>query len=111
MYRKILTAATIVLSALTMMAMAPEQSTSQRNFSIGMSAHTGGHVRPRYSASNPPPFSRADINGDGLIERNEATAIGIPFATLDVNGDGRVTRSEYSITTAHYAHRSAIKLN
>lgn len=105
MYRKTLTIATIILSALTMIAMAPAPSAAPQDHNPGMNAHPGGHMAVRYGASNPPPFSKADTNHDGLIEEQEATAIGVPFAELDIDHDGIVTRSEYSVATAqHYAH-------
>lgn len=112
MYRKALTIATIILSALTMAAMAPAPSAVSKHRNLGVNASTGGGVPAAGTASNPPTFAKADTNHDGLIEEQEATAIGIPFAELDIDGDRIITRSEYSIATAqHYAHGSAIEIN
>lgn len=76
-------------------------------------ARPGGETqRPyAYGASNPPPFSEADANGDYLISPEEIIAFGIPFSDLDQNKDGNVTRDEYLTGTALYgAHDSQIEL-
>jgi hypothetical protein len=115
MYRKTRTLAAAVLSAFSVtafaaMAVSPIGSAVRQDKSPVMSARPGSALTAAGTAANPPTFSKADANHDGLIEANEANAIGIPFATLDVNNDGMITRSEYNIATAHYYHRSAIEL-
>jgi EF hand len=110
MYRKALTIAAIIFPALSVTAVyAAGPGAARANDKAPMSARA--ELQVRGAASNPPSFSKADANHDGLIEPEEADAIGIPFATLDADHDGIVTRSEYSITTAHYYRRSAIQLH
>ena len=111
MYRKALTIAAIMFSALTMTAMtyhgdSQGWNTAQPDKNPGMSAKI-----QMGTASNPPSFAKADTNHNNLIDPNEATAIGIPFSVLDQDHDGIVTRYEYNVATAHYYHRSAIKLH
>lgn len=110
MYRKALTVAVIIFSALAVTAMVPKgnsatMSTMQQHKSPAMNAPARAETPAIGTAANPPGFSKADTNHDGRIEPNEALAIGIPFGTLDIDGDGIVTRSEYDVATAqHYAH-------
>lgn len=112
MYRKALVIAAIIFPALSFAAMgAGGPGAARADRTPPMSARAGGEMHAAGEASNPPSFSAADANHDGLIEPEEANAIGIPFGTLDADHDGIVTRSEYSITTAHYYRRSAIPLH
>ena len=47
-------------------------------------------------AQNAPAFEEVDTNGDGSVDRQEASVIeGIDFAAADANQDGRLSREEY----------------
>jgi hypothetical protein len=49
------------------------------------------------AASVAQAFARADRNGDGVLDANEAAAVPglLPiFALVDANGDGRIDRGE-----------------
>lgn len=48
------------------------------------------------SAQSAPAFEEVDTNGDGSIDRQEASVIeGIDFAAADTNQDGALSREEY----------------
>jgi Ca2+-binding EF-hand superfamily protein len=46
----------------------------------------------------PPTFSKADANGDGVVDAEEFAASGIErkFEKLDKNGDGTLDKKEYA---------------
>lgn len=47
-------------------------------------------------AQDAPSFEDVDTNGDGSIDRQEASVVeGIDFATADANQDGALDREEY----------------
>ena len=71
----------------------------------------GASSTPRYGASNPPPFEVADVNGNGVIEPNEVSSVGVPFSMLDRDGSGTVSRVEYMNSTAQYAVPDGDELN
>lgn len=47
-------------------------------------------------AQQLPSFDEVDSNGDGSIDRAEASAVeGLDFASADANQDGALSREEY----------------
>ena len=47
-------------------------------------------------AQEMPTFDDVDQNGDGQIDRTEASAVeGLDFAEADTNQDGSIDRAEY----------------
>ena len=58
-------------------------------------------------------FSNIDVNGDGLVTRNEWNMNSADFTRLDVNRDNRISRFEFeNDTAAYHDHRySAAQFN
>lgn len=113
MYRKSLTLAAVCFSAFAVTAVtygaAPNaaHAKSQKKHAVA-SVHESGKKPTSFPVSMPPSFADADTNEDGVIEPNEAEAIGISFSALDLDSDGMITHSEYDIATAPYYSRAAI---
>lgn len=62
------------------------QDSSMQHGSSGMTGGSGGMSS----------FDRMDLNGDGVIGRDEfTTGSATAFGMHDLNGDGRISRSEY----------------
>jgi hypothetical protein len=116
MYRKVLTLAAILFSALAVTAITSRadshraHAASHKKNAVA-TVHASGKKATTSPPSMPPSFSDADTNQDGEIEPNEAEGIRIPFSALDMNSDGTVTHSEYDIATAPYYSRTAIKVH
>jgi len=54
------------------------------------------------TAAKPETFKGLDKNGDGYIERSEASgALAGMFADLDTNKDGKLSSSEYAKHERH----------
>lgn len=51
--------------------------------------------RSEATAANEARFRRLDVNGDGMVGKDEFdAAIGEVFSTMDTNGDGALSRVE-----------------
>ena len=116
MYRKALTLAAILFSALAVTTMtsradSPRAHAASHKKNAVATVHASGNEPTTSPPSTPPNFADADTNQDGEIEPNEAEGIHIPFSTLDMNSDGTVTHSEYDIATAPFYSRAAIKIH
>ena len=73
-------------------------------FALGLSA---GALAQQSAPQQPPQegsapsFETADKNKDGMISREEASAVrGLDFATADANKDAELDRREYTAAVA-----------